>query len=89
MLFRSYGFGRVSKNPADNFKFRTPSLRNVAVTGPWGHNGAYRSLRAFVLHYANPVTAFDQWDLSEAILPPGYHLDQDLAGAWGDPAARA
>ena len=30
--------GLVTQDPADNFRFRTPSLLNVAVAGPWGHN---------------------------------------------------
>ena len=32
--------------------FRTPSLRNVAVTAPYMHNGSMDSLRDVVLHYA-------------------------------------
>lgn len=37
-------------------KFKTPTLRNVAVTGPYMHNGVFRSLRtvvAFYDHYNN------------------------------------
>lgn len=33
-------------------QFHTPSLRNVASTGPWGHGGTFTSVRAVVLHYA-------------------------------------
>lgn len=33
---------------ADRYKFRTPSLRNVAVTGPYTHSGAYATLRDMV-----------------------------------------
>ena len=33
-------------------EFRTPSLRNVAVTGPWMHNGSVATLRDAVLHYS-------------------------------------
>lgn len=32
------------------FAFRTPALRNVALTGPWMHNGAFTSLDAVVRH---------------------------------------
>ena len=32
--------------------FRTPSLRNVAVTAPYGHNGYFKSLKQIV-HYYN------------------------------------
>lgn len=32
--------------------FRTPSLRGVATTGPWGHGGTFRTLRELVVHYS-------------------------------------
>lgn len=41
-------------------KFKTPTLRNVAVTGPYMHNGVFRDLRtvmAFYDHYNNPARA--------------------------------
>lgn len=34
----------VTKQPADIGKFKTPSLRNVAVTGPYMHDGSVRTL---------------------------------------------
>ncbi|MCB0238120.1 MAG: hypothetical protein KDH08_05655, partial [Anaerolineae bacterium] len=35
------GRARETGNPDDRFAFRTPPLRNVALTGPWMHNGAF------------------------------------------------
>lgn len=32
-------------------KFKTPALRNVAVTGPYMHNGVFKDLRTVVLFY--------------------------------------
>ena len=32
----------VTNNPADNGKFRTPSLRNVALTPPYMHDGSFQ-----------------------------------------------
>jgi cytochrome c peroxidase len=32
-------------------KFKTPTLRNVAVTGPYMHNGVFQDLRTVVLFY--------------------------------------
>ena len=48
-------FGRftVTGRSEDLFAFRTPSLRNVAVTGPWGHAGAYGDLHQVVRHHMN------------------------------------
>lgn len=53
----------------DAYRFRTPSLRNVAETGPWGHNGAYASLEGIVRHHLDPLAALDSWDRSQVILP--------------------
>lgn len=38
-------------DPAQRGKFRTPTLRNVAVTGPYMHNGVFQDLRTVVLFY--------------------------------------
>ena len=57
-----FGQGRESGNAADNFKFRTPILRNVARTGPWMHAGAYTSLQATVRHYINPANALRNYN---------------------------
>jgi len=38
-------------DPAQAGKFKVPSLRNVAVTGPYMHNGVFRDLRTVVLFY--------------------------------------
>jgi cytochrome c peroxidase len=47
-------FGRmnVSGSPADLYRFRTTPLRNVQLTGPYGHDGAIADLRTFVAHYS-------------------------------------
>lgn len=34
-------------------QFRTPSLRAVSATGPWGHGGTFSTLRDVMIHYAN------------------------------------
>ena len=47
-----FGRMRVTGLAADRYAFRTPPLRNVALTGPWGHDGAFTDLRAFVDHYS-------------------------------------
>jgi cytochrome c peroxidase len=46
----------------DRYRFRTTPLRNVELTGPYGHDGAVGSLRAFVEHYSESdakLLAFD------------------------------
>ncbi len=53
----------------DAYKFRTPSLRNVALTAPYGHNGAYPTLDAMIRHHANPAAARAAWTPETANLP--------------------
>jgi len=65
-----FGRGRVTSRPEDNYKFRTPSLRNVAESGPWGHAGAYDSLEAVVRHHLNPVDSLENYQPSADLLPP-------------------
>ncbi|MEM8487333.1 MAG: cytochrome c peroxidase [Bacteroidota bacterium] len=60
-----YGRGRVTFREEDRYKFRTPSLRNVAETGPWGHSGAYDDLESVVRHHLDPVTSLNSYTLTE------------------------
>ncbi len=70
-----FGREQVTKEAADRFKFLTPSLRQVALTGPWGHNGAYDDLEAMVRHHLNPKEALNNYDMSQAVLPTSEYLD--------------
>jgi cytochrome c peroxidase len=63
-----FGRGRVTVRTEDRYKFRTPSLRNVAVTGPWGHDGAYSTLEDVVRHHLAPVQSLNDYALSESTL---------------------
>jgi len=55
----------ITDKPVDKFKFRTPPLRNVALTGPWMHSGAYTNLEAAVRHHLNPKEALRDYDPSQ------------------------
>jgi cytochrome c peroxidase len=46
-------YGRMANtgNPADSLKFKVPSLRNVMVTFPYGHDGRFFSLLNVFEHY--------------------------------------
>jgi len=46
------GRERITLNPSDNGKFKTPTLRNVARTGPYMHNGSLPTLEAVVDFFA-------------------------------------
>jgi cytochrome c peroxidase len=51
--------------PFYQFAFRVPPLRNVELTAPYMHNGAYRTLEAVVRHYNNVDSAMVAYDPSE------------------------
>lgn len=70
-----FGRERVTGNAGDRFKFRTPTLRMVAQTAPWGHSGAYDSLEAVVRHHLDPVASLTNYDTSQAVLPSRADLD--------------
>lgn len=52
---------RVTGRAEDAYAFRTPSLRNVAETGPWGHAGAFASLGAFLAHHTDPAAGLSAY----------------------------
>jgi cytochrome c peroxidase len=84
-----YGRERVTLNTAERFRFRTPTLRNVEVTGPWGHDGAYNTLRAMVEHHLDPLGASASYDRNQAVLPPHPELSPLDFVVLDDPLRRA
>jgi len=52
----SIGIGEFTQSADDDGKFRIPSLRNVAVTAPYMHDGSLPSLDAVLDHYARGGT---------------------------------
>jgi cytochrome c peroxidase len=41
----------VTQDPADRWRYKTPILRNVALTAPYMHNGVFSTLRQVVSFY--------------------------------------
>lgn len=64
-----YGRELVTNSLRDRYKFRTLPLRNVAITGPWGHAGAYDKLRGVVEHHLNPKESLLSFDQSQVNIP--------------------
>lgn len=46
------GLAKKTGDPADNGKFRTPSLRNLAFTAPYMHDGRFATLDEVINHYS-------------------------------------
>lgn len=51
--FVDLGLGDIVGDPAENGKFRVPTLRNVAATDPYMHNGVFKKLFQVVAFYNN------------------------------------
>lgn len=66
---RDVGRMGVSNQAQDAYAFKVPSLRNLAFTAPYGHNGAYATLEGIIKHHNNPIQALENYDRSQAILP--------------------
>ena len=45
------GLGSQLRNPEEYGKFRVPTLRNIALTAPYGHNGYFKTLEEIVHFY--------------------------------------
>jgi cytochrome c peroxidase len=60
-----HGRERITNLAFERFHFRVPSLRNVELTGPWMHNGAFTSLEAVVRHYSNVQSSINNYDASQ------------------------
>ena len=50
--FADAGRGAITLNAADSGKFKDPSLRNIALTGPYMHDGRYASLTQVINFYS-------------------------------------
>lgn len=65
-------FGRmnITGDETEKYRFRTTPLRNVELTGPYGHDGAIISLRDFIAHYSASdakLFAYDPLQLDPAL----------------------
>ncbi|MCB1391541.1 MAG: methylamine utilization protein MauG [Rhodobacteraceae bacterium] len=64
----------VAGDPAARGQFRVPTLRNVAVTGPYMHNGVFADLRTVILFY-NTYNSRD----------PERHVNPETGAPFGPP----
>lgn len=73
---RDTGRIRVTGRAEDAYAFRTPMLRNVTETGPWGHAGAHDDLRDFLRFHADPAAGLVDFD-DRITLPAADHFNGD------------
>lgn len=70
-IFSDRGRAKVTGKEWDEGKFATPSLRNVALTAPYMHDGRFRSLKEVVAHYSTGMKRSATLDPNLAKHPDG------------------
>ena len=74
-VFIDLGLGAISGDPADNGKFKTPSLRNLSRTAPYMHDGRFETLEQVVDHYSEGLKPSATVDpLMKKVNQGGVHL---------------
>lgn len=67
-LDKDNDFGIAHRSNAgldQKYAFRTPPLRNVELTAPYMHNGAYQTLEGAVRHQLDPVAGLENYDKTQ------------------------
>lgn len=52
--YKDRGRGAITGRSEDDGQFKIPSLRNVAITAPYMHDGSFRTLREVIDYYDDP-----------------------------------
>jgi cytochrome c peroxidase len=77
-VFSDLGRGAVTNNPNDNGKFKVPSLRNIALSAPYMHDGRFATLDDVIEHYSTGIQHSGTIDpLIEFASVGGVHLNQE------------
>ena len=71
-----FGRERVTGLEEDRYRFRTPTLRNVALTAPYGHSGAFNTLEGIIRHHLDPVSSLMNYKCEKELILP---YREDLA----------
>ena len=58
------GLGPIVGKEEENGKFRVPTLRNIALTAPYGHNGYFKTLEE-IIHFYNVRDVSDEFPPAE------------------------
>ena len=69
--FTDLGRGKITGKASDNGKFSVPSLRNVALTAPYMHDGRFATLAEVIDHYTQGVKRSPTLDPNLAKHPDG------------------
>lgn len=59
------GLGAILADPLQDGKFKVPTLRNIELTAPYGHNGYFKTLKDIVHFYNTRDVPAANWPLPE------------------------
>lgn len=80
--FADAGLGAITGDTADYGKFKTPSLRNIALTAPYMHDGRFATLEEVLEHYSTGVHASPFTDpFMQFAADGGVHLTEEEKAA--------
>jgi len=54
-VYKDWGKYKITNMPEDSLKFKVPSLRNLAYTKPYMHDGRFNSIRQVLNHYESGI----------------------------------
>lgn len=57
------------------YAFKTPGLRGLKHSAPWGHSGAFWNIRDIILHYFHPMRTFRHYEPRHVNIP--YQLEHE------------
>jgi cytochrome c peroxidase len=79
----AWGRGRISEDPRDRGAFKTPTLRNVAITAPYMHDGRFATLEQVLDHYRHGVVESPNLaiELRGRDRKPGLEISDDQSAA--------
>ena len=74
--FTDPGRGGITGNPNDMGRFKIPTLRNIALTAPYMHDGRFANLDQVIDHYSTGLVSSPTIDpLMEHLATAGVQLD--------------
>ena len=74
--FTDLGRAKFTEKPTDNAKFKTPSLRNIAVSGPYMHDGRFATLTEVIDHYNSGIKESPTLDVNIHGIKDGMNLTE-------------
>ncbi len=76
--FTDNGLGDITGDPRDNGKFKSPSLRNLAYSAPYMHDGRFATLDDVINHYSEGLVFSITIDpLMKKVAEGGVHLSEE------------